>query len=149
MNGGRLINQRSNLQEYPYPQWWSQHEAIMGVTRNSVWSAILMLLLQELIREQVLLLQVTRLLTTQSVSTIYKAQIKTVMEYCSLSWLTVSPITQSTLKSCTPRDLHSVNHCVMVVAVCTIYKLYSSSSTRQSNSIFQTHAFYNPDGQEL
>ena len=83
-----------------------------------------------------ILRQVTHLLTPHSLSTIYKAQVRSVMEYSPLTWMAVAPTTLKKLDTIqdkaarligtTSTNIQSLHHQCSVAAVCTIYKMHNS-----------------------
>ena len=84
--------------------------------------------------------RVTHLLTPQSLSTIYKAQVRSVMEYSPLAWMGAAP---TTLKKLDPiqdkaahligtisTNTHFLQYRRSVAAACTIYKMHCSNSPK-------------------
>ena len=87
-----------------------------------------------------ILQQVTHLLTPQSLSTIYKAQVRSVMEYSPFAWVGVAPTTLKKLDTIqdkathligtTSTNIQSLHHRRSVAAVCNIYKMHCSNSPK-------------------
>ena len=77
--------------------------------------------------------QVTHLLTPHSLSTIYKSQVRSVVEYSPLAWMSAAPTIFKKLSSIRAKaahligipstNIHSLHHQGTVAAVRTIYKM--------------------------